>query len=530
MKIRQTEQGSALLIAVIIVIIIGGIGGAFMMETLARGQQQFVSIQMDEAQIICDAAIEKARRDLWYYRDKNLWAWNDILTYCNSTLCIPTSDMDTIWTRWDSERNSILNAGIRNSMSDGTREGVTADGTFTGTYGATNAPPVPSSTTVPATSDTVFLGWCRPFGETGASYHVIVKDNNDEATSNPLIDTDNKLILVVTATLPNGTQKQVEVLVDFQVTTFSPEAGLLSDGTIELGGGQISGDKGRVFSNEAVYANSQTTATQGLSAVTQVYDTNGTAYSGTQTANDSDSGAAPVAITIPDPALVNWLNKTIFPQTNATSVLKLKANGDAVVVNLSSGAESAAPTNRFSQFSYNGANGNNAARWSVDSTGPDTYNNNQIVYVETNFEASTNDNWNLSIISTESIDWTGGGSYNPAAFTQVGTEPVNNIGLIAMKDLRIAGNGTSTRNGLFMAGEQVQLSGTMGVNGSVIAKDKADSSNSLVAPQGAILEGVDVGGSGVSIVFNSMSTNIPLNPASVKVTTLRRINARTIKH
>ncbi len=520
MNIRRGEQGSALMIAIIIVIIVGGIGGAFMVETLARGNQQFVSMQMDEAQIICDAAIEKARRDLWYYKNYGTWTWNDILTYCNDNTCVPTSDLDTLWTTWASQKSSSVNTAL---------EAALAGYTFTGASSTNTAPSTPGNSTTPSSSDTVHLGWCRPFGEGGACYHVVVKDNND-GDGNLLADVDNKLILVVTATLPNGTQKQVEVLIEYQTSNFSPEAGVLSDGTIEMTGGIISGTKGRVFSNEAIYANSQTTASQGLSAVTQVYDSNGSNYSGTQTANDSDTGTAPVAVTIPDPSTINWLSKTIFPQSGATQALKLKSGGTMEIVNLSTGATStpsaADIASKYNQFDWSNAQ----SRWTMNNAAPSATNQDHIVFVETDFIAGTNDSWRLSVISEGSITWTGGGNYNPATISTSAGQPVNAVGLIAYKDLKIAGNGSSQKNGLFLAGEQVGLSGTVSITGSVISKDKPDTAGSVVGPQGTVAEGFDLNGTGVGVVFNAMATTIPVGTDSVKVNTLRRVNARTKKH
>src|ERR1041384_512571 len=93
MKLKTRERGSALLLAVVITILVVGLGGAFLAETVFRGKHQERLIRADECQIICDAALDLVRLALRDWRntdpppalqDRNPadYAWNKIFYYC----------------------------------------------------------------------------------------------------------------------------------------------------------------------------------------------------------------------------------------------------------------------------------------------------------------------------------------------------------------------------------------------------------------------------------------------------------------
>src|SRR5258706_8783415 len=104
MMMKNTTRGSALLIATIVVVLIAGIGGAFLAESLIHSREQRNGVDADEALTMCDAGMERARQALDYYRgyqnSGSLWTWDQILTYCaarpTDTLIIKTDALNRL--------------------------------------------------------------------------------------------------------------------------------------------------------------------------------------------------------------------------------------------------------------------------------------------------------------------------------------------------------------------------------------------------------------------------------------------------
>jgi len=191
---RRGDKGSALLLATIIVMIAIGIGGAFLAETVFRSKAQGRAMRSDEALMICDAAVEKARRALAVYQNNGTWTWNEILTYCQNI----STDAATIKADFNTRANTTQFTSYLSSLG-------------TAGQNTSNEAPVPLSKTTPSTYDPltgVFIGWNTPYGN--GAFHIVVRDNTGDTDADPLVDGDNKVVLIVTATLRDGTQRQIE--------------------------------------------------------------------------------------------------------------------------------------------------------------------------------------------------------------------------------------------------------------------------------------------------------------------------------
>jgi hypothetical protein len=227
MRIRRRDSGSAIILAIVIVIMAAGIGGAFLAESVFRSKTQHKEIEAEETVLMCDAALERARRALYYYRKSSLWTWNEILAYCS------TRDKNGIQILQDYKALSLssLYTSYSQTLGDGNDS---VDQTIHVTDGA-----LPGSKTTPAAADRdsskVFIGWNVPFLK--GSVYTMVKDN-DDGDGNALVDSDNKVLIVITATLPDGTQRAIEAHIEYKEVKMNVNgiAALVGNDDIEVTG------------------------------------------------------------------------------------------------------------------------------------------------------------------------------------------------------------------------------------------------------------------------------------------------------
>ncbi len=193
MMLSRKDPGSALLMATIVVIIVAGIGGAFLTESLFRRNAQFTLNQGDEAQLICDAAMEKVRRGLFIYR-RNGNTNQDIINWCN------TAPVNT-WSSYDI-RMDLGTAGIPSSKW--------ASATFQNYFSSTSqSSQAGNDTGIDAPvfgSPDFFLASNRPLA--GGAFFAMV-------TGTP----DGKLLVDITATLRSGIQRKVEGVMSYDANT-----------------------------------------------------------------------------------------------------------------------------------------------------------------------------------------------------------------------------------------------------------------------------------------------------------------------
>ncbi len=228
MKRHPGERGNAMLTATIVVVMTTGIGGAFLAETVFSGKSQFRAMQKDEAQVVCDAAIEKVRRALWKYKYDETWNWDNILAYC---LAMDTNPA-TVKTAWTTDKETAAYKAFLTQLTSGTYTSPAYEA------------PLPADPVSPNADDPIFIGWNRPFGDVGQyAFQVVVRNNDDSGIldfdgipGSPTHDSDRKVFLIVTATLPDGTQRQIEALVyDPTIpTNFDALAAVVAHDNVEL--------------------------------------------------------------------------------------------------------------------------------------------------------------------------------------------------------------------------------------------------------------------------------------------------------
>lgn len=417
---RRRRQGAALVVAVIVVVIVTGMGAAFLSEGLFRSKQGFVEREQNEAQVICDAALEQARRYLFLYRDSGTWSWPEILQY-NQGFPTPPEF-------WKQPCVDALN----------------------GSGGATartwpEAPVPAGSTTVPSNPPTYFG---VPTLYQNGAFVVVVRDNPDEplegAAQDPLTDTDGELLVYVTATMRDGVQRQIEARLRYDPPNYTPNGAIITGGTSLLRGslnvvgvGDAAG-KADVIANGNVDLGGSATIDGKVMAVGSVITSgSATASGGIQT------GAPPVLLPNGDPTVYKNLAHYIF-----------KSDGTVVEVGVGVIA-----VNRWKGWSYSGG------QWS--SSQKDLSMPMATYYFETSIKMSGKSWINGTAIVQGNVDIQGQGSNVPEIYPSLG-----DVAVLAGGD--VSANGTASITGVIVAREQIRLNGNFQLQGSAVALDEFD--------------------------------------------------------
>src|SRR3972149_12189007 len=70
------EKGVALLMATVVVVIAIGLGGALLASSYAKSRASTRSDELNQAQFIAEAGLEKARRVLYINKSNDWWIWS----------------------------------------------------------------------------------------------------------------------------------------------------------------------------------------------------------------------------------------------------------------------------------------------------------------------------------------------------------------------------------------------------------------------------------------------------------------------
>lgn len=413
--------------AVVVVVIVMGLGLAFMSESIFRTRSEMSERHMDDGLRTCDTAIEQARRFLFLYRQNSTWPWNDILQYNQNFHFNQEASVKLRWKQLK-DANQLTYKGIAQVPAQTWPEA-----------------PVPSgSRTSPASVPTIF-GVFAGYMDRGAWY-MSVRDNDEEADGNMLADTDGILVLSVTAVMQDGSARTVEARLRFEPPTFSPQGAIVTNGTANIGGDFTARPTGGathadVMSNGSINFSGNSLTIEGTA---YAYGSISGAPSGVQ---NIQSGAPKVAMPITDPSYYKPLASYI-----------LKSDGS---VENSAGAQISPPGADFYNFKFQ------SGAWKV--TGATPLPPPSVYYIEGDFSMAGNGTWTATLIITGSaaIQGTGSGwNYNST---------MGNVAILAGKDLSLKGNATMT--GVLVAGEQALVQGNATLTGAIIATDKADASS-----------------------------------------------------
>lgn len=460
----RNERGSALIVALVVVVIAVGIAGAFLADTAIRTRMQTLAVESDTAQMIADAAVEKVRRALWVYKTQNTYSWDQILQDHAGLSTDPDGHVRDYQERMASEDFAEYRRNYDSSGADT----------------ANDAP-------LPADAD-FFLGVTRPFAEGG--YHCVIRDN-DDGDGDPMRDSDNRLLLYVTAALPDGTHRQVLVLVEYLPSNYTPDHAILVDGSIRFNGNPaIGGALGSAHANgDITIVGSGTTFTVSANATGVVEE--GTASTPPQGFNE---GVATVAI----PEIVPSQHRTLADYL-------LQSDGNVRIV-ATGAVVSASGRGGWNNWSYNHAN--HEWRYSGSSTAcpAGTY------YVEGNAQITGGSAvLTITVIAEGSISTTGNSHLRPY---------VSGTLFLAGGDVRLGGTAGTTYQGLIAAQEQLGTGGTFDHQGVLLARNAVDVSRTVSS--GTSFDS-DFGGSITVTYDGGLSTLLPNPDSSVRVRAVRRL-------
>jgi hypothetical protein len=315
--------------------------------------------------------------------------------------------------------------------------------------------------------------------------------------------------MIVTATLPDGTQRQIEALVEYPTTLWASPAAFLTGGTLSMKGSfSVLGAKGLVHSNEDIVGNGGANAIVAVS-VNAAGSTSGFSMVNPPPGGLKDGSSNPQVTTVPipqvdpeeyrhDPALV-------------ARMIVLTPFGT-----MTDGFGSSLPQAPDLPFTYS------SGTWSIsgsNSVRPAIY------YVEGNFSMTgqgSSSPYNMSIIATSSVKLAGNSKFH--AFTDPYTGISNNTLIMAGGDITLTGTGQASDplaqyKGSVFAREQILIKGNYRMEGAAVGENRFDQS-SLVSTSSSV---EDVLQGNATIVYNGEGTFVRNPQSAVNIVNVRRL-------
>jgi type II secretory pathway pseudopilin PulG len=453
MHSREGDRGSALLLAVVVVVIIVGVGGAFLTENIYRARQSMLETQMDDGQRLINAALDQVRRFMFVYKTTNSWTWDDILAYNQN---FPTDPYAI--------RDEAL-AELRKHMA--------------GTSLYTNAStwpeaPVPADHVNPANPGAVSSLGREVFGRFyfygKGVWYVTIRDNADEVVdpniefppgNDWLHDKDNQVLVFITVVMPDGVMRQSEALIFLETEDFKQKGAVTSGGPVW------------VFGNTGVRVSSSTPDVPAdvLSNRNILLQGNVTVDGYAKAGGNTDTQGS-VNIGTPQRILNG---QTIFdlpqgkPENFVGQATIQLLNGGFVKYRATVNDPWVAGNQIGTYYGFKYKNGKWTLSQSPSSPGG-------VYYIETDLSASGHPNLQgATLMVNGSIDW----SANPTGATGTDIAQVwGGIALFAGQDIQLSG--TMTIEGIVIAHEQIDIGGNITINGGVVAVDAVDTPGSLV--------------------------------------------------
>ncbi|HXG60274.1 MAG TPA: hypothetical protein VNO22_02765 [Planctomycetota bacterium] len=525
-------RGSALLTSTIVVVLVVGLGGAFLSLTLFRTRAQHAALQADEALLICEAGFERARRALLHWRNANPDAWNDALAYCRQLEEELSGQAPGPGSGALSEGGlSPINPWRLTRLSHVRQEyfeDLQRDPAF-----RSYSPDSTDNTLIPS-DFREFLAVNIPFGK--GAYHVVMIDNDDEhgdgmdedgdgdrwevenpedagqAQRDPAIDGDRTVHVTVTATLRDGTQRQITATVEYPRKDPEPPGAVLSNGSINLQGAfKIRGAKGLVHSNENVTGNGSAQA-----EVSQSVTASGTA-------SITMSNPPPGGIRSNQPALpIDRVNVTDYISAEYEYrdwVVILGRDGRFYRVDAAGNRVAATDATYPFTGSVDGTTGRYTWTISGGASVPP-----RIYYVEGDFKmtgAGSSSPYEMTLIVDGHVHLGGNSKFVPWKKPDGNS---SNTLLVANGDVRLRGTGsagTVQYQGVVLANEQIEARGNYTLQGALLAVNATDTPGSLVSTGSIVEPDLTVGGS-VQIEYDGKTTILPPPARSLIVRGVRR--------
>lgn len=450
----KSEQGSALIVALVVVLIVVGISGAFLVDTAFRSKHASAARESDEAQMICEAALEKTRRALYVYKTDDTYPWDRILADHAGL----STDFVDHWADYVARRDD----------EDFASYGATYYQAGASTQDDAPLPEDPGH----------FLGVSKPFSQ--GAFYVVIRDN-DDGDGDEFTDSDYQILVYVTASLPDGTQRQIEALVYWENPKYTPGSGILVDGNVRFSGTtDVRGELGRVHANGTIDLNGGPTFSVSANATGEI-----------------DEGSSP----IPPEGFNEFVSPVEIPfvdpedyRDQATYILR--ADGTVEVVATGQVVRSG----NFDGWRFEGGS------WSFTSSRVAPAG---CYYVEGNAKLTGSGNTpyqTMTVIATGSIETGGNVKFAPY---------LENTLFLAAGDISMAGTSGSVFEGVVAANEQVRTQGTFDLQGSMIAKNASNNHR--------LLNSIDFGGD-ISVTYDGGMPTIIENPIrAVPIRAMKRL-------
>jgi hypothetical protein len=589
-------------LAVVIVILVAGLAGAYLSVTVWRSKHQTSATASEEAQQICDAGLEMARAALVQWRNQDInvrplptdpipwpslnqppqardpqyYAWNKVF-YWSSYVDSQSAGMgigasgapDPVKVR-DDAMARLKKGGVSGTWAYG------ADDSYN--YASTNTPQTLTSNINPSLLSSAgnvdqcikdLFGVNRRYGK--GCFHLALKNNTGEIHGNgvdqgvpsdgnpwrwdpaanrtnpppapptpiyagdpitvapitmsfpsaawvcgaagaytgcgqfdPFIDGDGQAILYVTATLPDGTVHQVEVLLSYPFQPGGPVNAIQDAGNISMNGAfTVLGTLGNVHANGNISGNGGGQA--------QVSGVVGASGSNSLTMNNAPPGGI-LANTAPVP--INPVSVPSFkndPKYSSLQSQMIVFNNNGTITNNTS---LTTPTN----FTFTPSGPGGLGTWSMSGGGSTPPSG--VYYFAGNFSAQGQGNsgpYTMAIIAEGSVDIGGNAKFAaPAGIDQL---------IVAGQDIFLHGTGNVSGaqfTGNAFANEQVKIQGNFTLNGSITGANATDTPGSIVSSQSSLSPDLTLGGT-PNIVYDGMGSIIQQNVDHLDLKGLRRL-------
>ena len=307
-------------------------------------------------------------------------------------------------------------------------------------------------------------------------YNTILVDDS-EVDADPTVDSNDMVRLISQGTSFDHASRTIEVRVaiDKGTDAFALDKAILTNGDITFGGDSaLHGSNQDVHSNSNIYRADKIETDGVISASGDVY---GTA--------DGESNVAEIEIPLIDPSIyAEYADYTFYSDGSVY-------NADGSLVGNDS----------YNGWVFNGS------KWRTQGSNVE----GGLLYFEGdagNVDISSNigtpvNPWEISILADGWIDVNGtpviANYKNPS-----NPEAVQAILFMAGTDIKLNGNANTTISGVVAAGEQFYLSGTINLEGTIIAADQSNTDNYVT--ENTV--------SGTADITNDGSLSIPAIPGS----------------
>ena len=291
----------------------------------------------------------------------------------------------------------------------------------------------------------------------GNGTYTVTATDNDDGDGNFTTDTDNIIYLQSVGTL-NGRNQTTRVLVRASTVNFSPSSAILTDDDLIISGNaNILGAGAGIHTNGDLDSSGNMVVSGSVSAV-------GTANVGNpgNVGGSITSSAAPVPVP-PDVADLAELKDFMDTTFKSHADFVFDATGK-----VTDGAGNVLADLGGASGTYDG--------WDFDPGKPSwkLANNSPAdgMYYFDDTSAgvsSAPSGWDMTLVAEGHIEISGNPQFTVSK-DPADPEGVQNIGLMALYDLKLNGNANQNIDGIIFAGQQLAISGNPNVNGSIIGK------------------------------------------------------------